>query len=305
MLAIQTQNLLKTFGRGAKSVHALNGINLEVPRGQVFGFLGPNGAGKTTTIRVLMDLVRPTTGQVSILGHAVPNQREVFKKVGAMVENPAFYGYMTGRDNLAVLRRTSGKFNAKRIDDLLEKVGLGKSANRAVKGYSLGMKQRLGIAAALLDDPELVLLDEPTNGLDPAGIQEMRDFIRALVEKEGKTVFICSHLLYEVEQVCDQVAIINQGEIIRQGPVRELLYSEDLEVRLLVNPQDEAFGLLKDRGSFKIHEEWLKGTISPQEVPGLVKFLVEHGIEIHQVVQRKQSLEEYFMAITRQGGNNA
>jgi ABC-2 type transport system ATP-binding protein len=300
MFAIQTQNLSKTFGRGAQTVKALKNINLQVPTGQVFGFLGPNGAGKTTTIRVLMNLIRPTEGQARIFGQDVRKERQVLKKVGAMVENPAFYGYMNGRDNLVVLARTAGVYNAKRIDGLLQGVGLGDNADRPVKGYSLGMKQRLGIAASLLSDPDLVLLDEPTNGLDPAGIQEMRAFIRNLAEKHGKTVFICSHLLYEIEQVCDLVAIINKGEIVQQGMVKELLAAEQTDLRLLVHPQHKAIELLEEKLKLIIEDEWLTTSIPHNHVPALVKFLVGQGIEIHQVVQKQLSLEEYFMAVTQQ-----
>jgi len=300
MLAIQTQNLSKTFGRGEQAVQALKNIDLEVPTGQVFGFLGPNGAGKTTTIRVLMNLIRPTKGRASIFGQDVQTERQVFKKVGAMVENPAFYGYMSGRDNLVVLARTAGVYAPKWIERLLKQVGLDKNANRPVKGYSLGMKQRLGIAAALLSDPDLVLLDEPTNGLDPAGIQEMRGFIRDLAEKYRKTVFICSHLLYEVEQVCDQVAIIHKGEIIQGGMVKDLLATEQTDLRLLITPQRKAIEQLQGKLKLKIEDEWLVTTIPQKHVPTLVKFLVGQGIEIHQVVQKQQSLEEYFIAVTNQ-----
>jgi ABC-2 type transport system ATP-binding protein len=255
MLAIQTQNLSKTFGRGAQAVQALKSIDLEVPTGQVFGFLGPNGAGKTTSIRVLMNLIRPTEGRASIFGQDVQTERQVLKKVGAMVENPTFYGYMNGHDNLVVLARTAGVYDPERTEILLKEVGLGKNAYRPVKGYSLGMKQRLGIAAALLSDPDLLLLDEPTNGLDPAGIQEMRGFIRELAEKYGKTVFICSHLLYEVEQVCDHVAIINKGEIIQQGMVKDLLAAGRTDLRMLVTPQGKVIQLLQGKLQLKIDNE--------------------------------------------------
>lgn len=300
MFAIQTQNLSKVFGRGAQIVHALKNIDLEVPTGQIFGFLGPNGAGKTTTIRVLMNLIRPTNGQAKIFGVDVQSERQILDRVGAMVENPAFYGYMSGFDNLVVLARTAGVYKNGWIESLLKGVGLEKNANRPVKGYSLGMKQRLGIAAALLNNPDLVLLDEPTNGLDPAGIQEMRGFIRELAEKHKKTVFICSHLLYEVEQVCDQVAIINKGEIIKQGMVEDLLTTEQTDLRLLVTPQQKVVELLQDKLKLVIDHEWLTTTLPPQHVPQLVKFLVGQRIEVHQVVQKQQSLEEYFIGVTRQ-----
>lgn len=304
MLAIQTRNLSKTFGRGPESIQAIKNINLEVPTGQIFGFLGPNGAGKTTTIRVLMKLIRPSKGQIKIFGKDLQTEPDVLKKVGAMVENPAFYNYMNGYDNLIVLARTAGIYNPEWINMLLNDIGLEKSAYRQVKGYSLGMKQRLGIAATLLTDPDLILLDEPTNGLDPAGIQEMRLFIRRLAEKYGKTIFICSHLLYEVEQICDQVAIINQGEIVRQGMVKDLLAAEQTSLRLQLSPQQIAVDLLKNKLNLYIENEWIKTNIPQKYVPTLVRFLIEHGIKVHQVVQKQQSLEEYFIAVTNQEHEN-
>lgn len=304
MLAIQTRNLSKTFGRGPESIQAIKNINLEVPTGQIFGFLGPNGAGKTTTIRVLMKLIRPSKGQIKIFGKDLQTEPDVLKKVGAMVENPAFYNYMNGYDNLIVLARTAGIYNPEGINMLLNDIGLEKSAYRQVKGYSLGMKQRLGIAATLLTDPDLILLDEPTNGLDPAGIQEMRLFIRRLAEKYGKTIFICSHLLYEVEQICDQVAIINQGEIVRQGMVKDLLAAEQTSLRLQLSPQQIAVDLLKNKLNLYIENEWIKTNIPQKYVPTLVRFLIEHGIKVHQVVQKQQSLEEYFIAVTNQEHEN-
>lgn len=304
MLAIQTRNLSKTFGRGPDSIQAIKNINLEVPTGQIFGFLGPNGAGKTTTIRVLMKLIRPSKGQIKIFGKDLQTEPDVLKKVGAMVENPAFYNYMNGYDNLIVLARTAGIYNPEWINMLLNDIGLEKSAYRQVKGYSLGMKQRLGIAATLLTDPDLILLDEPTNGLDPAGIQEMRLFIRRLAEKYGKTIFICSHLLYEVEQICDQVAIINQGEIVRQGMVKDLLAAEQTSLRLQLSPQQIAVDLLKNKLNLYIENEWIKTNIPQKYVPTLVRFLIEHGIKVHQVVQKQQSLEEYFIAVTNQEHEN-
>ena len=198
-------------------------LDLEIQPGQVYGFLGPNGAGKTTTIRMLMDLVRPTRGVVRIFGQDTHRNSQVLKRVGALVEGASFYSYMSGRDNLVVLAHTANNYCPDRIEFLLEQMELSKSAGQPVSNYSLGMKQRLGIAAALLNDPELVILDEPTNGLDPSGIQAMRSFIRDLAEKDGKTVFLSSHLLHEVEQVCDRVAIIHKGSIVREGIVSELL----------------------------------------------------------------------------------
>ena len=193
---IKFTSLSKTFGRGSKSVKAVVDLDLEIHSpGQVYGFLGRNGAGKTTTIRLLLDLIHPTRGQASLYGENVHNNPRILSKVGALVEDPSFYNFMNGRDNMLTLVHTSGQKPSRRVDELLEQVGLSDAATQIVSGYSKGMRQRLGIAAALLNDPELVILDEPTNGLDPNGIQEIRTFIRDLVEVEGKTVFISSHLL--------------------------------------------------------------------------------------------------------------
>ena len=210
MLAIQTENLSKTYGRGKNAVAAVKGLNLAVSPGQVYGFLGPNGAGKTTTIRMLLDLIRPSGGKAEIFGRDVRDAGSL-RRVGGLVEGPAFYGYLSGYNNLEVLARTANDYRQERIRSLLDQVGLGSRVKTPAGSYSLGMKQCLGVAAALLGDPDLLLLDEPTNGLDPAGIQEMRGFIRHLAKEQGKTVFLSSHLLNEVEQTCDRVAIIHHG----------------------------------------------------------------------------------------------
>jgi ABC-2 type transport system ATP-binding protein len=306
-LAIRTEDLSKTFGRGSKSVPAVKHLNLEVEAGQVYGFLGPNGAGKTTTIRMLMDLIRPSGGKAEIYGRNV-RAPGVLARVGALVEGPAFYGYLSGRNNLEVLARTANGYNPGRIQALLEQVGLAARARQPVGGYSLGMKQRLGIAAALLGDPDLVILDEPTNGLDPSGIQEMRTFIRSLAKDRGKTVFLSSHLLNEVEQVCDRVAIIHKGEMIREGPVSGLLSEATPTLRVQVSPAENAEEVLKEQ--WKVSREpltqegdsWLIITAPSQDGPTIVECLVAHGIQVHQVIARRQTLEEYFLAATRENG---
>ncbi|MGD0173300.1 MAG: ABC transporter ATP-binding protein [Anaerolineales bacterium] len=304
-LTIRTEDLSKTFGRGSKSVPAVKHLNLEVEAGQVYGFLGPNGAGKTTTIRMLMDLIRPSGGKAEIYGRNVRTPG-VLARVGALVEGPAFYGYLSGWNNLEVLARTANGYNPGRIQALLEQVGLAARARQPVGSYSLGMKQRLGIAAALLGDPDLVILDEPTNGLDPAGIQEMRGFIRSLAKDRDKTVFLSSHLLNEVEQVCDRVAIIHKGEMIREGPVAGLLAESSSKLWVQVSPVEKAEGLLKDR--WKVSREslppepdpWLVVRVPSEDSPEVVEFLVAHGIQVRQVVARRQTLEEYFLAATRE-----
>jgi len=297
-LAIRIENLAKTFGRGTKRVEAVKGINLEVQAGQVYGFLGPNGAGKTTTIRMLLDLIRPTNGQVYIFGHSVRQYPEILRRVGALVEGATFYPFLTGRRNLEVLARTSDCYDPARINLLLDQLGLADRADHRVNGYSTGMKQRLGVAGALLTNPELVILDEPTNGLDPAGIQDMRVFIRDLVDKQGKTVFLSSHLLSEVEQVCGRVAIINHGEIIREGTVAELLSSKS-QLRVEATPLDQVVAALG--ADWTVAPNGVSVTIdaSRADVPHIVRKLVEYGIDIYQIADQRQTLEEYFLSVTQ------
>jgi len=305
--AIQTKRLSKTFGKGKRAVEAVIDLDLEVKAGQVFGFLGPNGAGKTTTIRLLMDLIRPTTGEATLFG--IPTgSLESRKRVGALVEGADFYSFMSAWDNLVVLDRTAGTYQPDRISELIASVGLSERAKQPVGSFSTGMKQRLGLAAALLNDPELLILDEPTNGLDPAGIQEMRGFIRDQAHTHGKTVFLSSHMLNEVEQVCDRVAIINKGVLVREGPVETLLEGEVGQMRLQVQPIDKARQILADRWHDALvpikNEEgdWITLSLNPDQTPFVVAELVQADVQVFQVVQKRQSLEEFFIAVTNQTG---
>src|SRR4051812_44900540 len=246
-IIISTNRLTKAYGK----LVAVNDLHLQVMRGDVFGFLGPNGSGKTTTIRMLLGLIRPTAGRAIIFGMDNAYQLSaILQRVGAIVETPVFYPYLSGKDNLhavaAASGMRSGSASNQRVEEVLEIVELGTQAKQAFRNYSLGMKQRLGIGAALIADPELVLLDEPTNGLDPAGQFEIRQLIQRLAEL-GKTIFISSHFLHEVQQVCNRVAILQKGNLIKQGAVSELLQqSEQIVIRL--NTADEtqqAFALLQ------------------------------------------------------------
>src|SRR6266852_8191764 len=235
---ISTSRLTKAFGR----LVAVNDLHLQVMRGDVFGFLGPNGSGKTTTIRMLLGLIRPTAGRAIIFGMDNAYQLpDILQRIGAIVETPVFYPYLSGKDNLHAVAAASGMVSGsasnRRVEEVLEIVELGSQAKDAFRHYSLGMKQRLGIGAALLADPELVLLDEPTNGLDPAGQFEIRQLIQRL-STLGKTIFISSHFLHEVQQVCNRVAILQKGNLIKKGAVSELLQqSEQIVIRL--NSADE------------------------------------------------------------------
>ncbi len=297
--AIRITNLSKTFGRRRKRIEAVKHVTLDIPVGQVYGFLGPNGAGKTTTIRMMLDLIRPTEGDVTIFGQHVRREHGVLRRVGAIVEGATFYNFLSGRRNLEVLARTANDLNPKRIDALLEQVGLAHRADQRVKGYSTGMKQRLGLAAALLGDPDLLILDEPTNGLDPEGMHEIRQFIRSLADDHGKTIFLSSHLLGEVEQVCDRVAIINLGEIVREGMVSDLLEGKS-RLRVEASPLDRAAAVLGERWAVSSNGQWLTIDATREDAPYLVRRLVEQGVDVYQVASQRQTLEEYFLSVVRE-----
>jgi ABC-type multidrug transport system ATPase subunit len=293
--ALRTENLTKQFRHGQCAV---DGLTLSVEAGQVYGFLGRNGAGKTTTIRMLLDLVRPTSGAAYLFGINPRQDRSVLRRVGALVEGAAFYPYLSGRANLELLRRML-PVGSRTIDSLLEQVGLPAHGNQRVGTYSTGMRQRLGIAAALLHDPDLAILDEPTNGLDPVGMVEIRQLIRALADREGRTVFLSSHLLGEVEQVCDRVAIIDQGRLIREGTVAELLDTHTETVCIEVEDRQAALVALGGRwqiapgvGDRKIHVVTLRA-----QIPILIQHLTAQQIQIYSVTQERQSLEDLFLTL--------
>jgi len=275
-------------------------LDLQVERAELFGFLGPNGAGKTTTIRMALGLIAPTNGSVEILGLDVRRHRsEVLPRVGALVESPALYGYLSGRDNLRVIGSQLGRVSEKRIDEVLEIVGLKGRDRDRVRTYSMGMKQRLGLGIALLNNPELLILDEPANGLDPAGIVEMRDLLRNLAA-EGKTVFISSHVLSEVQQICTRVAIINHGRLVRLAPVAELL-QDGGEFEVKVDQPDELVAALKRQqwGGEARSEDGLVITAAPDgRGRSLIKFLVDNGFSPDAVGARHRDLEEIFLDLT-------
>ena len=300
-MAIRTENLSKRFGwRRSKRVQAVNRLHLEVAAGQVYGFLGPNGAGKTTTIRMLLDLIHPNQGDVYLFGKHARRERSVLQRVGSLVEGAAFYNFLTGRRNLEVLALTSNlNLSPERFDSLLELVDLTEHARRRVKGYSTGMKQRLGLAAALLGDPDLVILDEPTNGLDPQGQHEVRQLIRSLVDQHGKTVFLSSHQLTEVEQVCDRVAIIHRGTMLREGSVAELVAAKT-QLWVKAEPLEKAQAILSEHWECAPEKE--NGLLVKAEyadTPQLVKRLVEQEIQVYEITPRRQTLEEYFLSVTQ------
>ena len=293
---LETHALSKSYG----SRPAVRSLDLAVGRGEIFGFLGPNGAGKTTTIRMALGLIRPSAGSVEILGQDLRTHRDrVLPRVGALVESPALYLYMSGRDNLRAVANVLGGASRQRIDAVLELVGLADRQRDLVRRYSLGLKQRLGLAMALLADPELLVLDEPANGLDPAGVVEMRDLLRRLAA-EDKTIFISSHVLAEVQQVCTRVAIINLGSLVKVAPVAELVGSAgEFEVR--VEDQAAALELLRrqDWGAQARVEDGLLITASPTgRGRDLNRFLAAAGHWPDSVAERRLDLEDIFLELT-------
>jgi ABC-2 type transport system ATP-binding protein len=288
--------LSKAYGKRL----AVDGLDLEVDRAELFGFLGPNGAGKTTTIRMALGLIAPTAGSIEILGQEVRHHRsQVLPRVGALVEAPALYGYLSGRDNLRAVGSVLGGVPEKRLDEVLEIVSLKGRDRDRVKTYSLGMKQRLGLAIALLSDPELLILDEPANGLDPAGIVEMRDLLRNLAGA-GKTVFISSHVLSEVQQICTRVAIINHGKLVRVAPVAELLQAPGEFTVKVDAPAELAAALrLQPWGREARSEDGVVITRAPEDRGrNLIRFLVENGYSPDSVSERQRDLEDIFLSLT-------
>jgi ABC-2 type transport system ATP-binding protein len=292
--------LSKAYGKRL----AVDHLDLQVDRGELFGFLGPNGAGKTTTIRMALGLIAPTNGSVEILGLEVRHNRStVLPRVGALVESPALYGYLSGRNNLRVFGDLLGGVPKKRIDEVLEIVGLTGRDKDRVKTYSMGMKQRLGLAIALLNNPDLLILDEPANGLDPAGIVEMRDLLRGLAA-DGKTVFISSHVLSEVQQICTRVAIINHGRLVRLAPVAELLDVPG-EFEIQVDSPDALVAALRLQpwGQEARVEHGLVITHAPEgRGRNLIAFLVQNGHNPDSVSERQRDLEDIFLSLT--GGDS-
>jgi ABC-type multidrug transport system ATPase subunit len=296
---IEVEGLSKRF----KDILAVQNLNLNVYRGDVFGFLGPNGAGKSTTIRMLLSLIKPTKGSIKIFDKSLLDSREnILKNIGAIVEKPDLYKYLSAYKNLQILGKLSGvDITKKRIMEILELVGLKERANSKVKTFSHGMKQRLGIAQALLHNPELIILDEPTTGLDPQGMKEIRDLINHLSKDEKKTIFLSSHILSEVEQVANRMIIINKGTTVVEGKVAELLDAKITKVTFDVDNIIKTEQLIKDSqwidNFIKINENSFSVSLPREDVHLLNKYLVENKIEVNSIVPLR-SLEEYFLNIT-------
>ncbi|OEK01518.1 bacitracin ABC transporter ATP-binding protein [Roseivirga sp. 4D4] len=300
-----SQPIIQTHGLDFyfKDFKALDQINLKVPKGSIYGFLGPNGAGKTTTIRVLLDLFHPKVNQVKIFGKELrANKVEILGKVGALIENPSIYKHLSGRQNLEVIRKMVD-VPKERIDEVLKIVRLMDNADKKAKNYSLGMCQRLGLAGALLTDPDLLILDEPTNGLDPSGIIEMRELIIELNKEHGKTIFLSSHILSEIEKLATDVAIIDQGKILYQGKLEGLHQDNSgLELIIETNEVSQAAEVLKSM-NYTVSEHNGRSIHIPigekQEVAQINRALVDKNLDIYQLKTSEQNLESIFLNITK------
>ncbi|WP_338753258.1 ABC transporter ATP-binding protein [Bacillus sp. FJAT-52991] len=291
---IETRELTKKFG----SFLAVNHVNLQVPKGGIYGFLGPNGAGKSTTIRMLLGLIQPTKGDVEVFGQSIRTHRmDILKRVGSLVESPSYYGHLTAYENLEITRQILG-VSKEEIDRVLEIVRLTDVKKKKVKQFSLGMKQRLGIAQALLGKPDLLILDEPTNGLDPAGILEIRDLIKSLPKKYGITVLISSHILSEIELIATHIGIINKGQLLFQGTLDELRRKQSAAVMVQAVPKQEAVKLLQNKGySFTDEGDFIRigQAVKPAEIN---RELVGSGLDVNAIFMQKKSLENIFLDMT-------
>jgi ABC-2 type transport system ATP-binding protein len=297
--ALQTMGLTKRFGERT----AVEDVTLDVPRGTAYGFLGHNGAGKTTLIRMMLGLTRASSGSARVLGLPVPDQRaRALAGVGAIVEEPSFYAHLTGYENLRIAAALRGPQARYRIGSVLDRVGLDNRAHDRVGTYSLGMRQRLGVARCLLSDPELLILDEPMNGLDPGGMLDVRRMIRALVEQEGRTVFISSHLLDEVEKTCDVAAIIDGGRVIAQGPIDELIADQAGELVIETDDNERAFALLAGDPSVRDlrteHGALRMSLVARDRAGELNARLVGAGVVVARLEPVRHSLEERFLEMT-------
>jgi len=305
--AVETHGLTKRF----KDNVAVNGVELLVPRGCAFGYLGPNGAGKTTLIRVLLGLTHADAGTMSLLGYPVPHHRDrALARIGAIVDEPRFHGHLTGRQNLQILAAAREPAARARIGPSLERVGMTQRADDKVSKYSMGMRQRLGVAACLLGDPQLLILDEPMNGLDPGGMLEMREMVTSLVA-EGRTVVLSSHLLDEVERTCDAVAIVDRGQVIRQGPIADLLADSAFELQIDCATPERARSLLAGTpwgAGIAVAPDGLRVALAAGTDRGVVaevnRLLVEGGIPVYRLQEVHASLESWFLEVTTRLGAN-
>lgn len=295
-ITLSVQGLKKVIGKR----EIIHNIDFELKRGEVFGFLGPNGAGKTTTIRMLVGLIKPTAGSIHICGYDIGKHfSEAMANMGCIVENPELYSYLSGWSNLQYFARMMDGIDEARITEVVQLVGLSARIHDKVKTYSLGMRQRLGIAQALLGRPKVLILDEPTNGLDPSGIREMREFIRFLAEKEGLSVLVSSHLLHEIQLMCDRVAIMTQGRVVRVGSVHSLLAQQE-QVSWRLSPMPLGADILQELSGGEVRTEG-NIVVTPfveQEVGNWNRALVEAGVTVLEMSRKLPTLEDLFIELT-------
>jgi len=300
---VKTKNLTKRFGKEK----AVSSLDMAIPKGEIYGFLGPNGAGKTTTIRMLLGLMRPTSGSIQIFQEDLSKERiNILKRVGSLVENPSYYPHLTAYENLEALRKILA-VPKERINEVLDIVRLSDVANKKVKGFSMGMKQRLGIAASLLNNPELLILDEPTNGLDPSGIIEIRNLIKQLAAESGMTILISSHLLSEIDQLATTVGIVNKGKMIFQDSIDVMRMYAQQSISIKVDDSEKAWRSLLANG---IKADFKNDRISLSELTDVkvaeaVRTLVHDGFSIYRVEEEKRSLEDIFLQMTKEEGKDA
>lgn len=291
---LETKDLKKYYG----SVHAVDGVNLRVARGEIFGFLGPNGSGKTTTIGMILGLIHPSQGNVQLFGEPVsPFQTRILQKVGALVGLPSLVPYLSAKENLELIARLYPELPEGRINEILHIVGLEKAARRRVSEFSTGMKQRLGLAMAILNKPELLILDEPTNGMDPGGMRDIRNLIIVLAD-QGVTIFISSHLLYEVEQVCDRVAVLKQGRVVAEGKVKEL-HGRATSVQVRIPTTNKAANCLRELpGITAIRTNGASLLVSGVSSQEIIAHLTSNGLIPSEVISRGSDLESVFLELT-------
>ncbi|MGE6226418.1 ATP-binding cassette domain-containing protein [Paenibacillus chitinolyticus] len=293
---VQTQNLSKTYG----AIHSVNKVDLHVQEGEIYGFLGPNGAGKTTTLKMLLGLIKPTEGTINIFGESLSKHRpSILQRTGSLIESPSYYGHLTGLENMKVMQRLRNVPD-KNVDEALRIVRLENQKNKKAEQYSLGMKQRLGIAMALLAFPKLLILDEPTNGLDPAGIGEIRELIKLLPERYGITILLSSHLLSEIEQIATSVGIISEGNLLYQGSMDSLRQKNRNAIFIKTGDNAKAEQLLFTQGYRPTQSggRLELSNIQDSEVAEMNKMLVEHQIAVTRIEEQKKSLEDIFLELT-------
>lgn len=294
---IETHNLTKVYSK----VRCVDSVNMQVPSGTIYGFLGPNGAGKSTTLKMILGLAKPTAGNITLFGTPVNEKSRInlLKQTGSLIESPSYYGHLTGEENLQIIQTLKG-CSEKDIDKVLKIVRLEEARKKLVNHYSLGMKQRLGLAAALLGFPKLLILDEPTNGLDPAGIQEMRELICSLPSEYGITVVVSSHLLSEIDQMADHVGIIRKGELVYQNTLESLHSHAKQQIALRVSHTAIALDLLRQDGITATQEDdyLLLPLVDDNYVANLCRQLVSQNISLYRVEKREKSLEDIFLSLT-------